>query len=144
MYQRFCIALAEKVEKQCRRPQKQLEQEHQMMANTTSLTDPSNYMPLRRTLRVRLLWVFGLNAAIGLFIAITLWWLQSRGDLHTLPGHLGDSFIHSFIYGTMFGLGMAYLAERLATFRSPWNWISIIASLAVIAVLATMAVQLSL
>jgi sensor histidine kinase YesM len=115
-----------------------------MIVHTASLADPSNRMLLRRTLGVRLLWVFGLNAAIGLFIAITLWWLQSKGDLHALPGHLSDSFIHSFIYGTMFGLGMAYLAERLETFRSPWNWISIIASLAVIAVAATMAVQLSL
>ena len=101
-------------------------------------------MLLRRTLSFRLLWVLGLNAITGLFIALTLWWLQSGGDFHSLPVHLADSFIHSSIYGTLFGLSMPYLAERLATLRPPWNWLSIVASLAMIAILATTAVQLSL
>jgi sensor histidine kinase YesM len=98
----------------------------------------------RKNLVVRLLWVLGLNSAIAILIAITLWWLQARGAAHSLPIHLLNSFIHSLTYGTFFGLAMPYLAERLARRRPPWNWISIIASLAGIAVLATLAVQLSL
>jgi sensor histidine kinase YesM len=99
---------------------------------------------LRKSFVFRLLWVLGLNSAIAILIAITLWWIQARGDVHSLPVHLLNSFIHSLIYGTFFGLAMPYLAERLARRRSPWNWISIIASIAGIAVLATLAVQLSL
>ena len=98
-------------------------------------------MPDTKTLRLRLVWVLGLNATIGLCIAISLWWLQSRGNLHSLPTHLADSAIHSVIYGTMFGLAMPYLAERFGALRFPWNWISIITSLAVMAVIATAAVQ---
>jgi len=101
-------------------------------------------MHYTKTLRLRLLWVFGLNATIGLFIAISLWWLQSDGNAHSLPAHLADSFLHSSIYGTIFGLGMPYLAERLGTFRTPWNWISILVSVALLSVLATAAVQMSL
>lgn len=93
---------------------------------------------------VRLMWVLGLNSTIAILIAITLWWIQARGAAHSLPVHLLNSFIHSLTYGTFFGLAMPYLAERLARLRPPWNWISIIASLAGIAVLATLAVQLSL
>jgi len=99
---------------------------------------------LRRRLAVRLLWILGLNSVIGILIAITVWWLQSRGDFTSLSVHLIDSFIHSLIYGTLFGMAMPYLAERLAVLRPPWNWISIITSLAGIAVLATAGVQLSL
>ena len=98
-------------------------------------------MPYIRSLRLRLVWILGLNAAIGLCIAISLWWLQSRGNLHSLPSHLADSAIHSVIYGTMFGLAMPYLAERFGALRFPWNGISIISSLAVVSVLATAAVQ---
>jgi sensor histidine kinase YesM len=101
-------------------------------------------MPYIKTLRLRLLWVFGLNATIGLCIAISLWWLQSRGNLHSLPTHLADSAIHSVIYGTTFGLAMPYLAERFGFLRYPWNWIAIITSLAGMAVFATAAVQLLL
>jgi sensor histidine kinase YesM len=101
-------------------------------------------MPYTKTLRLRLVWILGLNATIGLCIAISLWWFQSRGNLHSLPTHLADSAIHSIIYGTMFGLAMPYLAERFGFLRFPWNWISIITSLAVVAVLATAAVQLLL
>ena len=97
-----------------------------------------------KTLQLRLVWVFGLNAIIGLLVAIPFWWLKSKGDLHSLPLHLEDSFIHSAIYGTTFGLGMPYLAERLGALRSPWNWASITFSIAVLAVLATAAVQLGL
>ena len=94
-----------------------------------------------KTLRLRLIWVLGLNATVGLCIAISLWWLQSRGNLHSLPSHLADSAIHSVIYGTMFGLAMPYLAERFGALRFPWDGISIITSLAVVSVLATAAVQ---
>jgi sensor histidine kinase YesM len=101
-------------------------------------------MPYMETLRLRLVWILGLNATIGLCIAISLWWLQSSGNLHSLPIHLADSAIHSVIYGTMFGLAMPYLAERFGSLRSPWNWISIITSLAIVAIMATAAVQLLL
>jgi sensor histidine kinase YesM len=57
---------------------------------------------------------------------------------------LADSAIHSVIYGAMFGLAMPYLAERFGFLEYPWNWISIITSLAVVAVVATAAVQLLL
>src|SRR5688500_1562672 len=62
-----------------------------------------------KSLRLRLVLVLGLNVAIGLATAILLWWLQSRGNLHSLPAHLAVSAIHSVIYGTMFGLAMPYL-----------------------------------
>jgi len=101
-------------------------------------------MGYTKTLRLRLLWVLGLNGSIGLLIAMSLWWLQNKGDLHFLPLHLEGSFIHSAIYGTAFGLGMPYLAERLGAFRSPWNWAAIAFSIAVLAVMATALVQLAL
>ena len=44
----------------------------------------------------------------------------------------------------MFGLAMPYLAERFGFLRSPWNWITIITSLAVVALVATAAIQLLL
>ena len=96
------------------------------------------------SIRLRLVWVFGLNAAVGLCVAVSLWWLQSRSDVHSLPTHLADSLLHSFIYGTMFGLTMPYLAERLGFLRPPWNWITIITSLAVVALVATAAIHLLL
>src|SRR2546421_11976408 len=83
-------------------------------------------MTYRKSLRLRLVWVLGLNATVGLCIAFSLWWLQSRGNLHSLPSHLADSAIHSVTYGTMFGLAMPYLAERFGALRFPWNGISII------------------
>jgi sensor histidine kinase YesM len=101
-------------------------------------------MSYSKSIRIRLVWVFGLNATIGLGIAISLWWFQSGGDLHSLPSHLADSAIHSLIYGTIFGLAMPYLAEPLGALRAPWNWISIITSLALLAVCATAVVQLLL
>jgi len=101
-------------------------------------------MPYIKSSRQRMGWVFGLNATIGLGIAISIWWLQSRGNLHSLPTHLADSAIHSIIYGTMFGLAMPYLAERLGSLQFPWNWFSLITSLAVVAVVATAIVQLLL
>ena len=101
-------------------------------------------MAYSNTLRLRLLWLIGLNAGAGLVIAIATWWSQSGWNVHLLPVHLADSFIHSAIYGTSFGLAMPYVAERLAIFKAPWNWISIIASLWVIAIAATVIVELFL
>lgn len=97
-----------------------------------------------RSISLRVVWVLGLNAAVGLCIAISVWWLQSRTDLHLLPTHLADSLIHSVVYGTMFGFTMPYLAERFGFLRFPWNWITIFASLAVVALVATAAIQLLL
>lgn len=97
-----------------------------------------------KTVSLRLAWILGLNAAIGLCIAILPWWLQSRGDVHSLSTHLADSAIHSILYGTTFGLAMPYLGERFGLLRFPWNWITIITSLAVVAVTATAAIQLLL
>ena len=101
-------------------------------------------MRYSHTLRLRLLWVIGLNAGAGLLIAIVTWWSQSGWNFHLLPLHLADSFIHSAIYGTSFGLAMPYLAERLATLEAPWNWTSIIASLAAIAIVGSVLVELCL
>lgn len=97
-----------------------------------------------KTVSQRLAWILGLNAVIGLCIAVLLWWLQSRGDVHLLPAHLADSAIHSVVYGTLFGLAMPYLAERFGFLRFPLNWITIITSIAVVAVTATAAIQLLL
>src|SRR2546423_10272865 len=93
-----------------------------------------------RPLSLRLLWLFGLNTSIGLLIAIGLWWFHAKGDAPLLPAYLTDSLIHSSVYGAMFGLAMPYLGERLAALRFPWNWIWIVASLALIAAAATLAV----
>jgi signal transduction histidine kinase len=97
-----------------------------------------------KSLRLRIVSVLGLNAAVGLLLAISFWWFQSRGDVHSFATHLADSAIHSLVYGTMFGLAMPYLGERLGSLRLPWNWISVIPSLALVAVVATSAVQLLL
>jgi two-component system, LytTR family, sensor histidine kinase AlgZ len=101
-------------------------------------------MSYTKSLFLRLVWILGLNATIGLCVAILFWWFQSRGNPHSFPTHLADSAIHSVIYGTMFGLAMPYLAERFGFLGYPWNWVSIITSLAVLAVLATACVQLLL
>jgi signal transduction histidine kinase len=101
-------------------------------------------MPYSKSVLQRLAWLIGLNATIGLCIAISLWWLESRASLNSLPHHLTDSAIHSAIYGTIFGLAMPYLAERLWPLRYPRNWIGIITSLALLAIVATLAIQLLL
>jgi sensor histidine kinase YesM len=101
-------------------------------------------LPAMKSLRLRLIWVLGLNATLGLCIAISVWWLRSSANLRSLPTHLADSAIHSFVYGSMFGLIMPYLAERFGALRFPWNGISIITSLAVLALVATATVQLLL
>lgn len=101
---------------------------------------PDNIRPIS----LRLLWLFGLNASIGLSIAVILWWFQTKGDSPLLPTYLADSLIHSIAYGAMFGMGMPYLGERLAALRFPWNWTWIVASLALIAAAASLVVQLCL
>jgi two-component system, LytTR family, sensor histidine kinase AlgZ len=104
------------------------------------MSSPDNVRPLS----LRLLWLFGLNASIGLLIAITLWWFHAKGAAPLWPAYLADSLIHSGAYGAMFGLAMPYLGERLAALRFPWNWIWVVASLALIAAVATLIVQLCL
>ncbi len=97
-----------------------------------------------KSLRLQLVWILGLNVTIGLCVAISFWWLQSNGNLTSLPTHLADSAIHAVIYGTMFGLVMPYFAERLGSLRFPWNWMLIISCLAALALIATAALQLVL
>jgi two-component system, LytTR family, sensor histidine kinase AlgZ len=99
---------------------------------------------VRRRLRSRLLWTIGLNGAIGIVIALSIWTLRSHQDVHSLPGDLVDSLIHSAIYGITFGLAMPYLAERWMAFRLPWNLLLVLASLVALALLTTLVVQVSL
>lgn len=75
---------------------------------------------------------------------MVLWWFQARGEVPLLPAYLTDSLIHSSVYAASFGLLMPYLGERLAALRAPWNWIWIVASLALLAAAATLLVQLCL
>lgn len=97
-----------------------------------------------KTYGLRLWWLLGLNTSIGLCLALTLWWFQTRGDTGLLPGHVLASLIHSCLYGAMFGLAMPYLGERIGFLRSPWNWAWIVVSLALIAIVATLLIQLCL
>jgi len=96
---------------------------------------------IRNQLRRRLFWTVGLNGGAGLLIAVAIWAVQSHENIHSLPTHLGDSLIHSAIYGMTFGMVMPYLAERWAAFRFPWSWVLVILSLAGLAAVTTLAVQ---
>lgn len=97
-----------------------------------------------RPFRTRLLFLAWLNSAIAIVVALLIWLSPARGNHHSLWDQLVQSFIHSTFYGFGFGLAMAHLGERLALLRVPWNWVSIVASLVLIALTTTMAVQLCL
>lgn len=95
----------------------------------------------KKTFRLRMLWLLGLNASLGLLFEITLWWSQTRGDKLMLSAYLTSSLIHSCVYGVMFGTAMPYLGERLAALRFPWSWAWAVSSLALVAAVATLVVQ---
>jgi sensor histidine kinase YesM len=97
-----------------------------------------------KSLRVRLLRLMGLNVFIGLVVALILALSGVQHNQYGLGAQIVSSLIHSIIYGLVFGLSMPYLAERLAVVHFPWNWTGILISLALLAALSTLAVQLSL
>lgn len=92
-------------------------------------------------IRARLLVVLGLNACVGLLMAIVLWWNRSE-ESESFASHLAPSFIHAGIYGASFALVMPYLGQRLGFLRAPWNWISIALALGVIAAASTAVIQI--
>lgn len=98
----------------------------------------------KKTFHMRLLWLLGLNASLGLLFEMMLWWSQTRGDKLMLSAYLTSSLIHSCVYGVMFGTAMPYLGERLVALRFPWNWVWIVTSLVLIAAVATLVVQFCL
>jgi sensor histidine kinase YesM len=101
-------------------------------------------LPKARSFGARLLRLVGLNIFIALVMALILARAGVENSQHGLLSQLAGSAIHSLIYGLMFGLLMPYLAERLAIMRPPWNWAGILGALAVIAVVGSLFVQLSL
>ena len=92
----------------------------------------------------RLLRLTWLNVAVGVALALTFWLAQRGGGAHSFTDEVTASLIHSFAYGSAFGLLMPYLGERLAALRAPWNWVSITASLLLIAGAASLVVDLCL
>jgi two-component sensor histidine kinase len=83
----------------------------------------------------------GLNACIGLLMAVVLWSTQAGGNEQSFASHLAASFIHAGVYGASFGLLMPYLGERVGFLRAPWNWIAIAVSLGLIAAADTAVIQ---
>lgn len=92
----------------------------------------------------RLLRVMWLNFAIAFALAVTFWAAQAKAGHHNLSDEITASLVHSAIYGLLFGLAMPYLGERLAIIRPPWNWITIIAAVMLIAAVSTLLVEISL
>jgi sensor histidine kinase YesM len=88
-----------------------------------------------------IVWV---NAAIAVALALVFWLVQSKSSHQTFSDTVISSLLHAAIYGLFFGFSMPYLGERLAVVRAPWNWTAIIASLLLIAFLATGLVELCL
>jgi sensor histidine kinase YesM len=91
----------------------------------------------------RLLRLAWLNVAVGVALAL-IFWLARRGGAHSFSDEITASLVHSFVYGSAFGLLMPYLGERLAALRAPWSWISMTAALLLIAGAASMVVELCL
>jgi two-component sensor histidine kinase len=96
---------------------------------------------LWRTRLLRLAW---LNVAVGVALAFVFWLARRGGGAHSFSDEITASLIHSFAYGSAFGLLTPYLGERLAARRAPWNWVSMTAALLVIAGAASLAVELCL
>jgi two-component system sensor histidine kinase AlgZ len=91
----------------------------------------------------RLLRLAWLNVAVGVALALTFW-LARRGGADSFSDEITSSLIHSFAYGSAFGLLMPHVGERLAALRAPWNWVSITASLLLLAGAASLVVELCL
>lgn len=92
----------------------------------------------------RLLRIIWLNLVIALVLGLALWSVRTKASHSSFSGEIIISFIHSIIYGFMFGLAMPYLGERLAILRVPLNWVLIIVSLLIIAFVSTLVVDGSL
>lgn len=88
--------------------------------------------------------VICLNFAVALALGLTFWMFQNKPIRYSIFDEIVGSLIHAAIYGLSFGAAMPYLGERLSNIRPPWNWVSIIGSLFLIAVFSTLLVQLSL
>lgn len=92
----------------------------------------------------RLLRLAWLNVAVGVALALTFWLAQRDSGAGSFSGEITSSLIHSFAYGSAFGLLMPHVGERLAALRAPWNWVSITASLLLLAGAASLVVELCL
>lgn len=90
---------------------------------------------------VRIVW---LNIVIALALGFVFWTLQSNSSQHTILDEIISSLIHAAIYGSFFGFTMPYLGDRLSSIRRPWNWISIVAAVMLITVVATLLIEFSL
>ncbi|HEY0544125.1 MAG TPA: histidine kinase [Pyrinomonadaceae bacterium] len=97
-----------------------------------------------RPFGLRLARLMALNILIALATALIWFWAEAQSHPHSLIAHIADSLIHATVYGLAFGLTMPYVAERLAAMRPLLSWLGILFSLALIAVLSTLVVQLTL
>jgi sensor histidine kinase YesM len=95
-------------------------------------------------LNTRLLRLVGLNTFVALALGLISFWSESQNNQQTLRNQLTISFIHSNIYGLMFGLTMPYVAERLAALRQNLRWTGILTALGLTAALSSLLVQLCL
>jgi sensor histidine kinase YesM len=85
----------------------------------------------------QLIW---LNLTISLALAFGIWATQKRTS-HTLANEIFQSLIHGAVYGSVFGLGLSWVSERLALLRRPWNVISIMSAIVLVAALGTFLIQ---
>jgi sensor histidine kinase YesM len=92
----------------------------------------------------RLLRLAWLNVAVGLALAFVFWLAQRGGGAHSFSDEIISSLVHSFVYGSAFGLLMPYLGERLMALRAPLSWVSMTAALLLIAGAASLVVELCL
>lgn len=92
----------------------------------------------------RLLRLAWLNVAVGVALGLTFWLARRGSGADSFSDEIASSLIHSFAYGSAFGLLMPYLGERLAALRAPWNWVAVTASLLLLAGAASLVVELCL
>ena len=91
---------------------------------------------------LRIIW---LNLAVSLTLAFGIWAARGKAsDHHSLSDEIIMSLIHAAIYGGLFGFGLPYVSARLALLRRPWNSILITASIAAVAIIGTLLVELCL
>lgn len=56
--------------------------------------------------------------ALGSFI----WWFDSHGNVHQLPGYLLTCYVYFYTFGIIFGMTMRNAGPRVFLLRPPWNW----------------------
>ncbi len=96
-----------------------------------------------RLLGSRFARIIGLNLLIALALSLLFWVFQGRTSENRLYDELVSALIHALIYGSMFGLIMPYLGDRLAHIRRPWNWLSIGSGVMIITAVSTLVIDVS-